>query len=128
MPELPDVVVYLERLHALIVGQTLERVRVRSPFVVRTVDPQIAEIERRCVTGVRRLGKRLVIGFEGDLFLVIHLMIAGRLRWREAGAGLPGKIGRVEETRLHPRRPRRAGAHRARPRRPGGAGIGFGGV
>ncbi len=91
MPELPDVVVYVERLADFTVGRVLQRVRLRSPSVLRTVEPSIDELEGRCVESVRRLGKRIVIGFEGDLFLVIHLMIAGRLRWREAGAKLPGK-------------------------------------
>lgn len=93
MPELPDVLVYVERLAALTQGRLLERVRVASPFVVRTFDPPIAELHRRRVVGVERIGKRIVLVFEGDLFLVFHLMIAGRLRWRERGAPLPKKLG-----------------------------------
>jgi formamidopyrimidine-DNA glycosylase len=93
MPELPDVVVYVECLERGIAGAALDRVRLASPFVLRSVDPPLAEVEGRKVTAVRRLGKRIVLGFEGGLFLVIHLMIAGRLRWRERGAALPGKIG-----------------------------------
>ncbi len=93
MPELPDVTVYVERLDALVKGTTLERVRLRSPFVLRSVDPEITELEGRRVESVRRIGKRIVLGFDGDLFLVIHLMIAGRLRWREPGTKVPGRIG-----------------------------------
>lgn len=93
MPELPDVVVYLEALAPRILGQTLDRVRIASPFVLRSVDPPIAEAEGRRVVGLRRMGKRIVVALEGDLFLVIHLMIAGRLRWRPRGAKPPGRIG-----------------------------------
>ena len=93
MPELPDVTVYIEALQARIAGATLERVRLASPFLLRSVDPAITEATRRQVTGLRRLGKRIVIGLEGDLFLMLHLMIAGRLHWKAAGAKLPGKIG-----------------------------------
>ena len=93
MPELPDVVVYLEALDRRIVGRPLERLRITSPFVLRSVDPPIAEAEGRRVVGVRRMGKRIVWALEGDLFLLIHLMIAGRLRWRPTGAKPPGRIG-----------------------------------
>ena len=93
MPELPDVTVYVERLNALVNGETLQRVRLRSPFVLRSVDPGIDELAGRRVESVRRIGKRIVLGFDGDLFLVIHLMIAGRLRWREPGAKIPARIG-----------------------------------
>jgi formamidopyrimidine-DNA glycosylase len=93
MPELPDIVVYLERLEPRILGRPLERVRLKSPFLLRTVTPPLRELEGKKVTGLRRLGKRIVIGFEEDLLLVIHLMIAGRLRFREAGAAIPGKLG-----------------------------------
>jgi len=92
MPELPDVVVYLERLEAQVLGHRLERVRVLNPFVLRSVTPPISELEGTCVTGVRRIGKRIVLAFEPDRFLVIHLMIAGRLRWRPPGKKLPGKL------------------------------------
>ena len=85
MPELPDVVVYLEALTRHIVGRRLERLVLHSPFVLRTVDPPIDAIQGQIVRGVRRLGKRIVLAFDADLFLVIHLMIAGRLRWREPG-------------------------------------------
>ena len=93
MPELPDVVVYIEALERRILGQPLERVRIVSPFVLRSVEPPIGEAEGRRVIGLRRLGKRIVCELEGGLFLVIHLMIAGRLRWRPAGAKPPGRIG-----------------------------------
>ena len=85
MPELPDVVVYLEALTRHIVGRRLERLVLHSPFVLRTVDPPIDAIQGQIVRGVRRVGKRIVLAFDADLFLVIHLMIAGRLRWREPG-------------------------------------------
>jgi formamidopyrimidine-DNA glycosylase len=93
MPELPDVTVYVEALAARTVGETLERVRVGSPFLLRTVEPPLAAADARKVEGVRRLGKRVVIGLEGDFFLAIHLMIAGRLRWLAAGATIPRRLG-----------------------------------
>ena len=94
MPELPDVVVYVEALRARIEGRVLQRVRLRSPFVLRSVSPSIDEIAGQTVRGVRRLGKRIVLAFDAEIFLVIHLMIAGRLRWRDSGAklGLGPKI------------------------------------
>ena len=85
MPELPDVVVYLEALTRHIVGRRLERLTLHSAFVLRTVDPPIDAIRSQIVRGVRRVGKRIVLVFDDDLFLVMHLMIAGRLRWREPG-------------------------------------------
>jgi len=93
VPELPDVVLYLEALAPRVLDQPLERFRVGNPFIVRTIEPAPAEFEARRVTALQRLGKRLVFGFEGDLFLVLHLMIAGRLRWRDRGIAMPGKIG-----------------------------------
>lgn len=93
MPELPDVTVYLERLGALFLGQPLERIRIATPFVVRSYDPKLEELEGRRLVGLRRIGKRLVFEFEGDLYLVIHLMIAGRLHLRERGAKIPGRLG-----------------------------------
>jgi formamidopyrimidine-DNA glycosylase len=93
VPELPDIVVYLERLDALIGGRTLERIEVRTPFVLRSVEPSVTTAIGRRVSDLRRLGKRLIIALDGDLFLVIHLMIAGRLRWRPADAkSLGGKL------------------------------------
>jgi len=85
VPELPDVVVYVEALQAHIEGRRLKRILLRSPFVLRSVDPPLDRLEQRLVTGVRRIGKRLVLAFDSDLFLVVHLMIAGRLRWRAPG-------------------------------------------
>ena len=93
MPELPDITVYIEALDARIRGASLERVRLASPFVLRSFDPSISDAHGRVVTGLRRVGKRIVIALEGDLFLVIHLMIAGRLHWKPAGAKVPGKVG-----------------------------------
>ena len=95
MPELPDVVVYLERLDAKLSGHVLEKVRVASVFVVRSFDPPITALVGKRVVDFRRIGKRLVFVFEDDLFLVMHLMIAGRLQWREKGAPVPGKLGLV---------------------------------
>jgi formamidopyrimidine-DNA glycosylase len=85
MPELPDVIAYLDALERFVVGHHLERVTLRSPFVLRSVDPPIDSVNGQIVRGVRRVGKRLVLVFDSDLFLVIHLMIAGRLRWRAPG-------------------------------------------
>ena len=86
MPELPDVTVYVEALERRLVGRRLEGFAVHSPFLLRTVDPPLDALLGAAVRGVRRLGKRIVLAFEGELFLVLHLMIAGRLRWRDAGA------------------------------------------
>jgi formamidopyrimidine-DNA glycosylase len=93
MPELPDVTVYVEALRARITGARLEGVRLAQPFVLRSVDPPIAEVTGRAVAGVRRLGKRIVIALQGEHFVVIHLMIAGRLHWKPAGARPPAKVG-----------------------------------
>jgi formamidopyrimidine-DNA glycosylase len=93
VPELPDVAVYLEALERRIMGARLERVRLLTPFLLRSVDPPPSAVAGTTVTGLRRLGKRLVIALEPDLFLVIHLMIAGRLHWKPAGTKPPGKIG-----------------------------------
>ena len=93
MPELPDITVYIEALESRIVGQPLERTRIAKPFLLRSVDPPISAADGKPVTGVRRMGKRIVLELEDDLFLVIHLMIAGRLRWVAAGAKVPGKLG-----------------------------------
>jgi formamidopyrimidine-DNA glycosylase len=93
LPELPDIVVYVEALEKRVVGHTLEKIRVAKPFLVRTVDPPLSALEGRRVESVRRVGKRIAIGFDDDLWLVVHLMIAGRLRWLDKGAKVPGKIG-----------------------------------
>jgi formamidopyrimidine-DNA glycosylase len=92
MPELPDVAVYVESLERRLVGQSLERVRLISPFVLRTAVPPLASAEGRRVAAVRRLGKRIVLTLEGEYFLVLHLMIAGRLRWLGRGDKPPGRI------------------------------------
>jgi formamidopyrimidine-DNA glycosylase len=92
LPELPDIQVYLERLAPLILNQPLEHIVIRSPFVLRSVTPPIAEAQGKRVVGLRRLGKRIVLALENDLFLVIHLMIAGRLRWRPPGTRPAGRL------------------------------------
>jgi len=93
VPELPDVTIYLEALQSRLLGRTLLKFRLASPFVLRTVEPSPRELEGKRVTELRRLGKRIVLGFEDDLFLVIHLMIAGRFKWLASGAKVPGKVG-----------------------------------
>src|SRR5256885_6003272 len=94
MPELPDIELYCFKLREAIVGQRLLKARIFTPFLVRSVTPTPAELEGKAVTEVRRLGKRIVIGFEGGLFLVLHLMIAGRLQWKAGPTGrVGGKIG-----------------------------------
>jgi formamidopyrimidine-DNA glycosylase len=91
VPELPDISAYLYALEARVLGQTLEHVRLGSVFVLRTVDPPVSAAEGRVVTGLRRIGKRIAIGVEGDVWLVIHLMIAGRLHWKPAAAKIGGR-------------------------------------
>ena len=93
MPELPDVEVYVECLAARVVEQPIERIRLLRPFVLRSVEPPLQSAEARTVRTVERLGKRVVLGLTGDLFLVLHLMIAGRLRWRDRGTRIPRKLG-----------------------------------
>ena len=93
MPELPDVTVYVEALQKRLVGQSLTKMRLASPFVLRTVEPSPSEVAGRRVTDIRRLGKRIVMELEGELFIVIHLMIAGRFKWLPANAKIPGKLG-----------------------------------
>lgn len=93
MPELPDITVYIEHLERRIRGATLEGVRFATPFFLRSVDPPVAEAIGRKVSGLARIGKRIAVGLEGDLHLVVHLMIAGRLRFRDRGAAIPGKVG-----------------------------------
>ncbi|MGB2655837.1 MAG: DNA-formamidopyrimidine glycosylase family protein, partial [Candidatus Acidiferrum sp.] len=91
MPELPDITVYIEALEPRILGQTLEAVRVVSPFLLRTANPPLAEASGKKVLQLRRLGKRICIGLEADLWLVLHLMIAGRLNWHPLGSK-PGRL------------------------------------
>ena len=93
MPELPDITLYLHALDQRVTGQTLEGVRLMTPFLLRTVEPPLAAAHGRVVEKVERIGKRIVLNLEGDLFLVIHLMIAGRFRWAAKGGKAPGKIG-----------------------------------
>jgi formamidopyrimidine-DNA glycosylase len=94
MPELPDVTVYVERIADRVVGQTLDKVRLASPFLLRSVDPPLAAVAGRRVVGIERLGKRIVFVLDEELFLVLHLMVAGRLRWLpRPGAKIPGKVG-----------------------------------
>jgi len=93
MPELPDVTVYIEALGPRVLGQRLERVRLASPFLLRSVEPPLSAVFGKTVRSIRRLGKRIVLGLDDDLFLVFHLMIAGRFRWQRRGAKPPGKIG-----------------------------------
>ena len=93
MPELPDIELYLSALAPRVLHQPLERMRLGNPFIVRTIEPPVSAVEGRTVVGLRRLGKRIVFALEAELFVVVHLMIAGRLRWRERGAAIPGKVG-----------------------------------
>jgi formamidopyrimidine-DNA glycosylase len=91
MPELPDITAYIQALESRIVGQPVQQIRLASPFLLRTAEPPIADVEGRTVRRLRRIGKRIAIGVEGDLWLVLHLMIAGRLHWRQRGAKLAGR-------------------------------------
>ena len=91
MPELPDIVVYIDALEKRILGETLEAVRIVSPFLLRTATPPVSNVEGKKVVQLRRIGKRICIGLENDLWLVLHLMIAGRLHWRERGAEISPK-------------------------------------
>jgi formamidopyrimidine-DNA glycosylase len=91
MPELPDVVVYIEAIEERVRGRRLDRVRTAGPFLLRTVEPPVQEAEGKTVRELRRLGKRICIGLEGDLWLVLHLMIAGRLHWRKPGSKVEGR-------------------------------------
>ena len=93
MPELPDIALYLDALAARVVGKPLERLRIASPFLLRTADPPVADLVGRAIRDVRRLGKRIVLALEDDYFVVLHLMIAGRLHWKPAGAPIPRRAG-----------------------------------
>lgn len=93
MPELPDIELYLYALRPRIVGQRLQKIRLASPFLVRSFEPPLQHADGKLIRGVRRLGKRVVWEMEDDLFLIIHLMIAGRFQWKAAGAKVPGKVG-----------------------------------
>jgi formamidopyrimidine-DNA glycosylase len=93
VPELPDIALYLHALTPRVINQPLERLRIGNPFIVRTIEPAVSAIEGRRVVGLRRIGKRIVLAMDGDYFVVIHLMVAGRLRWRDRGTAIPGKVG-----------------------------------
>jgi formamidopyrimidine-DNA glycosylase len=93
VPELPDVELYLHALTPRVIRQRIEGVRIGNPFIVRSFDPPVTEIVGHTVNSLRRLGKRIVFGLDDDLFVIVHLMIAGRFRWRERGATIPGKVG-----------------------------------
>lgn len=93
MPELPDISLYLHALSSRVIGHTLQRVRLASPFLLRSVAPPLSAIEGRVVAALERLGKRIVFGFDEEYYLVLHLMISGRLRWKPAGAKMPGRLG-----------------------------------
>jgi formamidopyrimidine-DNA glycosylase len=93
VPELPDITVYIEALEKRVFGKTLKKVRITSPFLLRTAMPPLSSIEGKKLNALRRLGKRIAFGFEGELWLVLHLMIAGRLHWREPNARLTSKFG-----------------------------------
>src|SRR5690348_15164670 len=91
MPELPDISAYITALEPRTIGEPIEHVRLASPFLLRTVDPPLASVEGRKLRELRRIGKRIALGFEDDLWLVLHLMIAGRLHWRPRAAKLAGR-------------------------------------
>jgi formamidopyrimidine-DNA glycosylase len=93
VPELPDILLYIHALRPRIVGRQLTGIRLASPFLLRSIDPPLPAFERRTVIDLHRLGKRIAIEVEGDLFLIFHLMIAGRFRWKEPGTRIPGKVG-----------------------------------
>jgi formamidopyrimidine-DNA glycosylase len=93
LPELPDIALYLHALRPRVVGERLERLRIASPFVLRSADPRVDDLAGRAVTDVRRLGKRIVFALDDDYFVVLHLMIAGRLHWKPAGAPIPRRAG-----------------------------------
>jgi formamidopyrimidine-DNA glycosylase len=93
LPELPDILLYLHALRPRIVGRRVQGVRLASPFLLRSIDPPLSAIEGRAIVGLHRLGKRVVIEAEGEVFLVFHLMIAGRFRWKPPGTGIPAKVG-----------------------------------
>ncbi len=93
MPELPDITIYIEQLHARVAGAPLESIRIASPFLVRTYEPPIQSARGKRILDLRRMGKRIVFCLEEELFLILHLMVAGRLHWRAPGAKIPGKVG-----------------------------------
>src|SRR5262249_7517287 len=96
MPELPDIVIYIEALEKRILGHALQRIQLASPFLLRTATPQISEAEGKRVVALRRLGKRICIGLDDELWLILHLMIAGRLHWKVSEARPSGRAGLVK--------------------------------
>jgi formamidopyrimidine-DNA glycosylase len=123
VPELPDITIYLEALERRVVGRVLEHIDIRSPFVLRSVDPPVSAFAGREVMGIERIGKRIVLAFDAELFLVIHLMVAGRLKWLHEGKKSPGRIVLAEfpfgEDRLvltEASKKKRASIHTARGR------------
>jgi formamidopyrimidine-DNA glycosylase len=93
MPELPDILLYLHALRPRVIGHQISRIRLASPFLLRSIDPPLTTVEERTITGLHRLGKRVVFEVDRDWFLIFHLMIAGRFRWKPSGTAIPGKIG-----------------------------------
>ena len=93
MPELPEITAYVESLRRLLLDQPLERIRIATPSLLRSVDPPYSVLQGRTIRSIERLGKRIVFGFDDDLFMVIHLMITGRFRWKQRGAAVPRKLG-----------------------------------
>ena len=98
MPELPDITVYLEALHTRLLGETLQQIRLINPFLLRTVEPTVENLLGKRVIELRRLGKRVAVGLEGDLWFVIHLMIAGRLHWKPTGSNASADRGGIKAT------------------------------
>jgi len=92
MPELPDLTIYIEKLQERVAGQPIVNIRLGNPFILRTFDPPIGQAKGKKVELVRRIGKRIVFDLEGELFVVVHLMIAGRFHWKKAGAKTGGKV------------------------------------
>src|SRR4051812_26444290 len=101
MPELPDITVYIEALESRVSGRTLERIQLNSPFLLRTATPPIKTIEGKEIFGLRRLGKRICFGFANELWLVLHLMIAGRLHWKDSGVRAPTKFSKNHLAAFH---------------------------
>jgi len=93
MPELPDIEVYIDCLKPRVVGQAIQAIRIINPFLVRTFDPPIDAVVGKTILAIHRMGKRIVFGCDDELFLILHLMIAGRLHWKQVGAKPPGKVG-----------------------------------
>src|SRR5690242_8004117 len=93
MPELPDILLYLHALESRVIGRRVTGVRLANPFLLRSIDPPLESVVNRRLVALHRIGKRIILELEGELFLVFHLMIAGRFRWKPSGARIPGKVG-----------------------------------